>query len=249
MLLSGTAGYAPLLALAGAAAFWGAILDVPVASCVLIFELTGEIQAALLCLVASLLAQRVARKISVSLVNQGLEARGLHIVEGRSKEILEHLNVSDAMVTDHETIHEEEPVSQLPERLEASRYPFLPVVDVDQKYTGMVTVDMVQDRLREAHPTPDLARIFEVKDLLYRSGFKTPTLRSTDSLAKTRGLFQDFPCVPVVAENGEVEGLLFVHHVRLAYEKEVARRSLKAAGSDVEFFSKNGRFGAPGSYL
>lgn len=233
--LPSTAGYAPLMALAGGAAFWGAVLDLPIASGVLIFELTGDIQAALLSLGTALLAQRVARKLSVSLTNACLKSKGLQIVEGRSLKILQQLKVRDAMVTDFETIHEQEPVNEVPARLLASRYPFLPVVRADGIYTGLVTVDMVQERLLETVATPEVSRLFEVKDLLYRSGFKTNTLRSDDSLSSAQGFFDDIPCVPVVNKEGHIEGLLFVHHVRLAYEREMARRSLKISSTSNEF--------------
>lgn len=233
--LPSTAGYAPLMALAGGAAFWGAVLDLPIASGVLIFELTGDIQAALLSLGTALLAQRVARKLSVSLTNACLKSKGLQIVEGRSLKILQQLKVRDAMVTDFETIHEQEPVNEVPARLLASRYPFLPVVRADGIYTGLVTVDMVQERLLETVATPEVSRLFEVKDLLYSSGFKTNTLRSDDSLSSAQGFFDDIPCVPVVNKEGHIEGLLFVHHVRLAYEREMARRSLKISSTSNEF--------------
>jgi H+/Cl- antiporter ClcA len=232
--LPNTAGYAPLLALAGGAAFWGAALDIPVASGVLVFELTGEIQAALLCLGVSLVAQKIARKLGASLTSRELKAKGMQIVEGRSLKVLQRLHVRDAMVIDHETIHEQEPVSELPERLLNSRYPFLPVVRADGVYTGLVTVDMVQDRLEQTHATPQLSRLFEVKDLLYSSGAKARTVRASDPLSNTQGMFSDIPCVPVVDENGQVEGLLFVHNVRMAYEREMARRSLKSATSVKE---------------
>lgn len=233
--LPSTAGYAPLMALAAGAAFWGAVLDLPIASGVLIFELTGDIQAAFLSLGTALLAQRVARKLSISLTNQNLRSKGLQIVEGRSLKILQQLKVRDAMVVDFETIHEQEPVNDVPARLLASRYPFLPVVRADGIYTGLVTVDMVQERLLETVATPEVSRLFEVKDLLYSSGFKMRTLRTDDPLSSAQGYFDDIPCVPVVNKDGHVEGLLFVHHVRLAYEREMARRSLKISSTSNEF--------------
>ncbi|MFL5813565.1 MAG: chloride channel protein [Bdellovibrionia bacterium] len=230
-----TAGYAPLLALAGGAAFWGAILDLPIASGVLIFELTGDIQAALLALGTSLIAQKVARKLGVSLTSRNLKTKGLQIVEGRSLRILQQLTVREAMVTDFETIHEQEPVNEVPARLLASKYPFLPVVRADGVYTGLVTVDMVQERILETISTPEVSRLFEVKDLLYSSGFKTRTLHADDALSNAQGMFQDIPCVPVLTADGQVEGLLFVHHVRLAYEREMARRSLRVSNTANEF--------------
>jgi CBS domain-containing protein len=81
----------------------------------------------------------------------------------------------------------------------------------------------LQDPLTSNSP---LANLLEAKDLLYRSGFKVPTVKATDKLSSTTKLFEEVPCVPVLGEEGRVIGLLFAHNVRLAYDREVARRTL-----------------------
>jgi hypothetical protein len=74
-----------------------------------------------------------------------------------------------------------------------------------------------------------LARLIEAKDLLYRSGKKTPHVKTSDALPAVMALLEDFPCLPVVGDGGRVLGLLFVHNVRLAYERQVARSALVPA--------------------
>ena len=64
---------------------------------------------------------------------------------------------------------------------------------------------------------------------------KFPTVKLSDRLSAISGKFDESPCVAVVTDEGKVAGLLFVHHVRLAYDRELARRALLAgtAGSQV----------------
>ena len=102
----GIEGFAPMVALAAASSFWGAVLGLPIAGSVLVLEITGEPRVGVLCLGASLIANFVARKFMPPLMDRDLASKGLRIMEGRSRTILETLRVSDAMVTDHETIHE-----------------------------------------------------------------------------------------------------------------------------------------------
>lgn len=229
-ILQDVAGFSAAAGLAGGAAFWGAVLGAPVAGALLSFELTQNLQILLPCFIASIIAKEVAQRISsVALVDRDLEARGLTLVQGRSAKILDSLLISDAMVTDFETVQEHESVSELRSTLLRSRYPFLPVVKGQGVYAGLLTIDMVQEAWRTEKSVVSnspLANLLEVKDLLYRSGFKTETVKVGDRLSTATDLLNDYPCIPVLGEGGKIQGMLFVHNVRLAYDREVARRSL-----------------------
>jgi H+/Cl- antiporter ClcA len=228
-LLHGVSGVAGVAGLAGAASFWGAVLGAPVAGAVVAYELTQNLHVLLPCLLAGLVACEVrARLRTPALIQNDLDARGMTLIEGRSAGVLEAVSVRDAMVTDHEIVHEQEPVSEIYPRLLKSRYPFLPVVNSQNVYIGLLTVDLVQEawQTQTAHANSSLAKLLEAKDLLYRSGLRTPTVKANDRLSAARGVFETVPCVPVLSDDGRVLGLLFIHNVRLAYDREVARRSL-----------------------
>jgi hypothetical protein len=95
---------------------------------------------------------------------------------------------------------------------------------------------MIQEAWRTQDPRTSnspLNNLLGAKDLLYRSGFKTKTLKANDRLSSTTGIFEEVPCVPVLTDDGRVQGLLFVHNVRLAYDREVGRRSLTFQLEDV----------------
>lgn len=210
---------------------WGATLGAPISAVVLVFEITQNQQLLLPCLVAAFTAQEVRRLLKVPTLYQiQLEARGMSLIDGRSEVVLENLSVRGAMVSDHEMVHEHEPVAELYQRVLKSPYAFLPVVNSQGTYLGLLTADIIQEAYESQDeskdPTEVLSKLVGAKDLLYRSGFKVPYIMASDRLSASAGLFRDFPCVPVVADDMRVVGLLFVHTVRLAYDREVARRSL-----------------------
>ncbi|MGZ3709326.1 MAG: chloride channel protein, partial [Bdellovibrionota bacterium] len=223
-------GFNAAMGLAGAASLWGAVLGAPLSGALIAFEMTQNLHILFPVLIAALTARFVRGLLRTpSLVDKDLEARGIRLIEGRSAAVLDGISVSEAMITDHETVHEQEPVSELYSRLLKSRYPFMPVISAQGTYVGLLTVDMVQDAWQKQGPgtsNSPLSKLLEAKDLLYRSGFQTRTIKSNDRLSATGGLFEDIPCVPVLGGDNRVLGLLFVYHVRLAYDREVARRSL-----------------------
>jgi CIC family chloride channel protein len=226
----GASSFQMVAAFAGGAAFLGAVLGTPVMAAVLAFEMTRSPVVFLICLGVALAAHRLRKQFyKFSLMDIDLQARGVELSQGRSAGILNALLVKDAMVTDFDSIHENEPISELRNKLIKSRYPFLPVLNSQGAYLGMLTVDMIEDSWLNQEvlsKTSPLSKLFEAKDLLYRSGLKTPTIKVSERLSSTSEIFQETPCVPVIADDGRIMGLLFAHSVRLAYDREVARRSL-----------------------
>jgi H+/Cl- antiporter ClcA len=219
-----------LMALAGGSAFWATLLGAPFAGAVVALELAREPAVLLPCLASALIAQAVRRRLRSGPLAQGdLEARGLGLVGGRSAGVLGTIPVREAMVTDYEVVSEHEPLSEIRPRLLKSRYPFFPVVNPQGIYSGLLTTDVIQEAwlAQSEHSNTSLAGLFEAKDLLYRSGIRTPTVLVSDRLSAAAGMFESSPCVPALSDDGRIVGLLFSHNVRLAYDREMARRALE----------------------
>jgi H+/Cl- antiporter ClcA len=219
MLLSGVVGI-----FVGAAALWAGVLGAPIAAGVLAFEMTHSWKLMVAALLTGFLADFVRRFFRQSpLIHRDLEARGLSLLDGRSASVLSSIQVRDAMVTDHETVVENDLVRDLTDKFLNSKHPFLPVVNRKGEYVGLLTLDMIQDGFSSARGSD---AFFEVKDLLYKSKIKLKTVRETDALSQTSGSFGDHSCVAVVNAEARVVGLLFSYSIRAAYDREVARRSL-----------------------
>jgi CIC family chloride channel protein len=220
-------GFSTAAGFAGVAAIWGAVMGTPLSVCVLVFEMTGNQQLLFPCLIAAFVAREVRILFSTPALYQfELASRGMKLIEGRSAEVLESLTVKEAMVIDQEMVHEHQDVADIYQSLQKSPYAFLPVVTTQGKYLGILTADVIQEAWDTREPDQIVSKLVGAKDLLYRSKLKVSPIQENDSLSASAGIFRDFPCVPVVSDEDRVVGLLFVHSVRLAYDREVARRSL-----------------------
>lgn len=223
-------GFSAVAGIAGSVAFLGAILGAPLSAAVLAFELTQNIHILLPCLLAGFVARQIRFYVTPeTLIEKDLEARGITLINGRQSAVLESIQAKDAMVTDFETVHEREQVAELFSRLLKFRYPFIPVVNGEGHYVGLLTADMIQEGWElqgQNSANSPLSTLLEAKDLLYRAKFKAPVVKLTDRLTGTSGLFEEIPCLPVLGEDNKVLGLLFVYNVRLAYDREVAQQSL-----------------------
>ena len=219
------------------------MLGTPLMSAVAAYEISGNVHAMIPVFLAGTVALEIRKRLSPSLLDADLSARGMTLVQGKSRVILESLSIRDAMVTDHETVREQDAVSELHDRIIRARYPFLPVVDAQGIFKGLLTVDQIQEAWKassggsgdatmgEEVPRIPLSSLLEAKDILYRAGedsrSQCPKVKVGERLLVGALLTADHPCVPVIEGQGEVAGLLFAHNVRLAYDREVARRSLK----------------------
>jgi len=219
----------------GSAALLGSILGTPLAASVLAFELTQNLQLVLPCMMASFLALWVRKKVHPkSWIEVHLEDRDCTLVSGRSEKILNSILVRDAMATDFDLIHEQEPLSDLHSKVLSFRYPFLPVVNSQGVFKGLLTVDRIEEcwlaesSVPQTAATP-LSKLLEAKDLIYRFGVRlgmqSEPAKAHDTLSCVIGRFENALCVPVLGDGGKVLGLLFSFQIRQAYEREMARQS------------------------
>ena len=103
------------------------------------------------------------------------------------------------------------------------------MINAQGSYVGLLTVDMVQEGWQAQDP-PDshspLAKLLEAKDLLYRSGFKAPTVKVNDRLTATAGTCEDVPCRRFGRRQQSLRPPLCLQRPAWRMTGEVARRSL-----------------------
>ncbi|MEO5969348.1 MAG: chloride channel protein [Bdellovibrionia bacterium] len=213
--------------LVGGSALFGVIFGAPITGAILVYEMTQDFHILLPCLIAGIVARQVSKVLKVpNFLSMTLQARGHALLEGRSSQILANIKVEEVMDTDYQTVSENEPLSVLRTKILESRYPFLPVVNSRNEFVGLLTTDMIQEgwKKQTSPGSLSLSSLLEAKDLLYRARPTAITLKPTDPLSVTSGLFDELPCVPVLSNEGRIVGLLFVHNVRLAYDREASFR-------------------------
>lgn len=235
MMMGGVLGFAFISS--GAGLFVGmsglvaAVLGTPFFACILVYELTNDWRYFLVASVAAFTAHFTRLFLKQKpLVQRYLEYRGLKLLDGRSADILQSISVQEASERDVEVIKESDLVKDLKAPFLRSKHPFLPVVDRDDKYVGLVTLDLLQEGLEYAEKQ---GTFYEVKDLLYKLHYSAPAIPERAQLSEVSGVLAQNACCVVVDEFQHVKGLLFAWKVRAAYDREVARRAL----GQTRFFS------------
>jgi CBS domain-containing protein len=225
-------GLEGIIPLAGGAAFWGAVLGAPLSGAIVAYELTHDLGTLIAALVASLGAWKIRQWLGVrTILEDDLGSQGISLNQGRSVSVLESVPVREAMVKDFDTVQEHESLAEVYRVLRKSHYPFLPVVNAQGIYAGLLTADIIEEACHSAVSQASsgkapISKLLEAKDILYRLGSQVPTIGADDKLATTIGLFERTAVMPVLGSGRQVEGLLFDYGVRIAYDREVARKSL-----------------------
>ena len=97
---------------------------------------------------------------------------------------------------------------------------------------GLLTLDLIEEAWGATGTTATgspLQELLVARDLVFRGRVKAPTIEAQEPLTRVTRWFDDHPCVTVVDGSRRVIGLLFVHTVRLAYDREMGRAARLAA--------------------
>ncbi|MCM0607103.1 MAG: chloride channel protein [Xanthomonadaceae bacterium] len=213
-----------LPALLGGSALLSGIFNTPLTAAFLAYELSGNWTVLLPCFIAAWVSREVVVRFrGRGLVDEELQFLGVELLSGRQRSILKSLKVSSAMVTDFDVVTHNESLTELHHRMEKSKYPFLPVIGQNNKYMGILTADIVEYAMSDK---TSQSLNLDAKDLLFRSGSRPKSIQVDDHLDIASEWFEETPLIPVLAEGDKIVGLLFVHNVRIAYDREVANRFL-----------------------
>lgn len=152
-LAPAVAGPAGAYGLVGMGAVFAAAARAPMTAVLIIFELTGEYQVILPLMFAISLAASIGKVLSRDTIyTLKLRRRGIDLLSGRRRNVMELLRVADAMQPVPTPVPQETPVAALAERFAAEGRDALPVVDADGRYRGVVSVREVEGVIGEEAP-------------------------------------------------------------------------------------------------
>ncbi len=186
-------------ALVGMVATFGAAADAPFTSIVLGFELTRSYELILPLMLATVLADLVAKSLMrESLMTAKLARRGLHISTDLHVDRLRTWLVADVMSTDIETVATDATVGDALSRFRTTRHHALPIVDADGRCQAILTE---HDLLRHDGPRSDPALSIATRDLV--------TTRPDDSVLHALEVMvhEDVRQLPVLGDDDELLGL------------------------------------------
>ncbi|MGD8726965.1 MAG: chloride channel protein [Gemmatimonadales bacterium] len=220
---AGTGAYA----LVGMGAVVAAGTHAPITAILIIFELTGEYRIILplmiSCIIATLLATRLQRS---SIYTLKLLRRGIDIHRGRAVNVLQHLEVAEAMRSDIVTVRPEEGLVPLISKFIDHRGSTLFVTDDDGTFRGIITGQEIRPIMQD--PAGFEALII-AEDIAVQGEY--PQLSPQDSLADVMRFLGGYRGEIPVLEDGKLAGVIWPEDVIERYNTEVFKRDM--AGSMV----------------
>lgn len=209
----------------GMGAVVAATAHAPITTILILFELTNDYRIILPIMITCITATLVSRAISPdSIYTTKLKKKGIHLEGGRDVNIMQSLQVREAMTEHVKTLSEATPFRELLRIVTTSRVQYFPVVDAQGEMTGIITFDNLRDLLFEE----------EIRDLLLAKDIASePVSRLTpdDNLwtAIEKFAIQDLDQIVVVSPDNprRLLGMISHREVINAYNREILRRTLE----------------------
>lgn len=210
-ILLRASGYFPnlqpeLYALVGMGAVLTAAVHAPMASILIVFELTQDHKVMVPAMLACVTATGIAKIISPdSIYTAALRRRGVRIGIGSDLRILRRLSVEQVPLEPAAVLHLSDPFQRVLDLMDAMHTSHFVVVNGQGLYAGMVVEREINTALLQRDAVP----LMIVSELL-RSDI--PTVRSTDDLAAVLEVFARFDVaqlpVCLATTPGKVIGLI-----------------------------------------
>lgn len=206
-------------ALVGMGAVVAASTSAPITGMLLVFEMTNDYNIVLPLMLATVIANLVARRLEPdSLYSGWLRRRGERLQHGADRDVLAGLRVADAFDPAPAVVGESAPLSQLLEHLGRGAFTDLPVVDEHRRLIGIIPIADL-GRLA-AEPGEKTARL-----VASEVAIPAETVAPGDTLLEAirRMGVRGAPSIPVVDRaTGHLLGLVSRAHVLAVYERAVA---------------------------
>ena len=206
-------------ALVGMAALASAVLQAPLTSILILFEMTQDYTIVLPSMVCCIVATYTIRRFTKnSIYVQSLLNRGINIRKGKAISILSTMFVRDVMTQDVVTIPEEMPFKNILEIVSYSRHLYYPVVNQEGDMVGIISFsDIRDDAQKEGFKETTLARNLATPDVLTLK----PNHNLNEALAKFSELDVEQMPVVSVGDSKKVIGLLRRSDVQAVYDREI----------------------------
>jgi len=213
-------------ALVGMAALASAVMQAPLTSILILFEMTHDYTIVLASMVCCIVATYTMRRFTKnSIYVQTLLNRGINIQHGKATSILSTMFVRDVMTQEVVTIPEEMPFKKILEIVSYSRHLYYPVVNPEEGMVGIISFSDIRDAAqKEGMEETAIARDLATPDVT--------TLKPNHNLSEALDKFSelDVDQMPVVAvgDSKKVIGMLRRPDVQAVYNREILVSELKA---------------------
>jgi CIC family chloride channel protein len=212
-------------ALVGMAALASAVMQAPLTSILILFEMTKDYTIVLPSMVCCIVATYTMRRFTKnSIYVQSLLNRGINIQRGKAISILSSMFVRDVMTEEVVTIPEEMPFKKILEIVSYSRHLYYPVVNEEGDMVGIISFSDIRDAAqKDDMEETALARDLATSDVVTLK----PNHNLSEALAKFSELDVEQMPVVKVSDSKKVIGLLRRSDVQAVYNREILVSELK----------------------
>ncbi|HIJ83132.1 MAG: Cl-channel, voltage-gated family protein [Magnetococcales bacterium] len=202
--------------LVGMGAMAAAVLGAPIASILILFELTGDYRIMLALMVASIVATLLINQIyRESVYTKTLKRKKIDLRQGREANLLRNIPVSSIIRKDFETIQESMNIRQFKDKIRESQQDCFIVVAADGHLKGIISF---QDIRKVAFAEGEFDDLALIKDFYIPN---PATIHPNENLydALLRFEANNVEQLPVVAPDDPtlVIGLISIHNMIRAY--------------------------------
>lgn len=150
-------------ALVGMAACFSAAAQAPIASVLIVFEMTNDYRIMLPLMLACAVSTPVYAAINgESMYLAGLRRRGVKLSEGRERHLLERTPVGDALSDDFTALQLPAKLADVSRIMGSDALEWLVCVDDTGRYAGMLTVEGVREAM-ERDPLPPVESVIDTE--------------------------------------------------------------------------------------
>jgi CIC family chloride channel protein len=210
-------------ALVGMAAFFTGTAHAPITSILILFEMTGDYHIILPLMLTTVVATLVSRLISSeSIYTLKLTRRGVHLQQGQDIDVMQGIEVREAMTTEVDTVPLDMSLDDLAEEFARTHHHGFPVVDGTGNLAGVVTIQDLE-RARSS----GMVNGKRVADIATREGLLVAYPYEPMWKALRRLGRRDVGRLPVVEAEGSRRLVGMVRRVDIirAYDQAIAARA------------------------
>jgi CIC family chloride channel protein len=196
----------------------------PLASILILFEMTGDYKIILpimfACIVGTITSSQMLRD---SIYTLKLGRRGIDLKEGKEINVLKSIYVDEVMSHNVETISEGCALETMADKIFKSKFNSFPVLNADNKLAGIISFNDYSEAIFDE----DLKYLVVAKDLA-TSGVVTVSASDDLYTALEKISRKDFATLPVVAADDpeQLVGIISRRDIIGAYDKAVLKKSL-----------------------
>jgi len=201
----------------GLASVFSGASYIPFTSILLVIELTGDYSLILPIMLSAMTSAFFAKKIEQdSIYTEKLSRRGIVVSKGRDISILQSYSVKAILTKEFVKVRKNTPLFEIIKLFQKCKYDELPVVDNEDRYIGIVSLS----RLRQIITDSSLYYLIIAEEVADRYH---PTVDFSSTLYDAFNKFTEnsINVLPVLREDGKLEGIITYYRLMVFYRKEL----------------------------